>query len=177
MLSSHSIVSSFRTVRPCSPWGSRWVGHWRTIWSTVCSSAPRSQASEKAFPLLYQQERKCPTPVPSRLSRTQALLGRVALGHRCRCWRWKCGVLSGHLHSMDGWALRGADVQVPRHGVLETMLPHYDEAQQVGCLRERRTADVVTGPSLYDIATNVNQTCHYESNHCYPRWMCSPWAG
>jgi len=26
MLSSHSIVSLFRTVRPCSPWGGRWIG-------------------------------------------------------------------------------------------------------------------------------------------------------
>ena len=31
MLSSHSVVSSSSTVRPCSPWGGRWIGHWRTI--------------------------------------------------------------------------------------------------------------------------------------------------
>jgi len=30
VLSSHSIVSSSRTVRPCSQWGGRWIGHWRT---------------------------------------------------------------------------------------------------------------------------------------------------
>jgi len=23
---------------------------------------------------------------------------------------------------------------------------------------------------------NVNQTCQYESNYCYPRWMCSAWG-
>jgi len=40
-----------------------------------------------------------------------------------------------HLHSMDRWALRGAGVQAPRHGVLETVLLLWDEAQQVGCLR------------------------------------------
>ena len=40
VLNSHSIVSSFRTVRSCSPWGGRWIGHWRTTWSTVCSSEP-----------------------------------------------------------------------------------------------------------------------------------------
>jgi len=80
ILSSHSIVSSTRTVRPCSPWGGRWIGHWRTTWSTVCSSAPHSQATEEAIPYLYKQERKRPTPVQRRLSRTQALLGRVIPG-------------------------------------------------------------------------------------------------
>jgi len=50
VLSSHSVVSSSRTVRPCSPWGCRWIGHWRTTWSTVCS-APNSQAAEEAIPI------------------------------------------------------------------------------------------------------------------------------
>ena len=49
-LSSHSIVPSSRTVRPCSPWGGRWIGHWRTTWSTICSSVPQSQAAEGAIP-------------------------------------------------------------------------------------------------------------------------------
>ena len=53
---------------------------WRTTWSTVCSSAPHSQAAEEAIPHLYKQERKRPTPVRQRLSRTQALLGRVIPG-------------------------------------------------------------------------------------------------
>ena len=35
MLSSHSVVSSSRTVRPCSPQGGQWIGHWRRTWSTV----------------------------------------------------------------------------------------------------------------------------------------------
>jgi len=48
--------------------------------STVCSSAPHSQAAEEAIPHLYKQERKRPTPVRRRLSRTQALLGRVIPG-------------------------------------------------------------------------------------------------
>jgi len=39
------------------------------------------------------------------------------------------------LHSMDGWALRGADVQASWHGVLEIVWLHSDEAQQAGCLR------------------------------------------
>ena len=75
-----SIVSSSRTVRPCSPWGGRWIGHWRTTGSTVCSSAPHSQATEEAIPHLYKQERKRPTPVRRRLSWTQALPGRVIPG-------------------------------------------------------------------------------------------------
>jgi len=95
MLSSHSIVSSFRTVRSCSPWGSRywrtfgnwrtiwstvWIGHWRTTWSTVCSSAPHSQVAEEATPRLYRQGGKRPALTRRQWSRTQALLGRVAPG-------------------------------------------------------------------------------------------------
>jgi len=64
--------------------------------------------------------------------------------HVCCCqknwwvvvWRVQMGVSiwgAVHLHSMDGWALSGADVQAPRHGVLETVWLHCDEAQQVGC--------------------------------------------
>jgi len=77
MLSSHSIVSSSRTVRSCSPWGGRWIGHWRTTWSTCFYSAPHTQAAEVATTHLYRQESKRPTPVRRRFSRTQALLGRV----------------------------------------------------------------------------------------------------
>ena len=65
---------------PCSPWEGRWIGHWKTTWSRVCSSAPHSQAAEEAISHLYRQERKPPTPVRKRLSRTQALLGRVIPG-------------------------------------------------------------------------------------------------
>ena len=92
VLSSHSIVSSSRTVRPCSPWEGRWIGHWRTTWSTVCLSAPHSQTAEEATPYLYKQERKRPTSVRRWLRRTQALLGMVIPGG-CRCRGWKCGVL------------------------------------------------------------------------------------
>ena len=40
-----------------------------------------------------------------------------------------------HLNTMDGWALSGAGVQAPLHGVLETVWLHCDEAQRIGCLR------------------------------------------
>ena len=63
---------------PCSPWG-RWIGHWMTTWSTVCSSAPHSQAAEDILHL-YKQERKRPTPVRRRLSRTHTFLGRAIPG-------------------------------------------------------------------------------------------------
>ena len=79
----------------CSPWEGRWIGDWRTTWSTTCSSAPDSQAAEEAIPYLYKQERKRPTTVRRRLSRTQAHLGRVIPGGGCRCRGWKCGVLWG----------------------------------------------------------------------------------
>ena len=75
VLSIHWVVSTSWTVRPCSPWGGRWIGHWRTTWRAVCSSAPHSQAAEEAIPHLYKQERKRPTPVRRRLSRTQAVSG------------------------------------------------------------------------------------------------------
>ena len=87
VLSSHSTVSSCRTVRPCSPWGGRWIGHRWTTWSTVCSSAPHSQVAEKAISHLYKQ-----------LSRTQAFVGRVILGGGCRCRGWKCGVSHSAFH-------------------------------------------------------------------------------
>ena len=104
MLSSHSIVSSPRTVRPRSPWGCRWIGHWRTTWSTVCSSAPHSQATEETIPHLHKQEWKSPTPVRRRLRvwRFWAHLGRVIPGGG-RCRGWKCGVMWGcppTLHSI-----------------------------------------------------------------------------
>jgi len=42
-------------------------------WSTVCSSVPRSQVAEGAMPQLCKQERKRPTPVLRRLSRTHTV--------------------------------------------------------------------------------------------------------
>jgi len=43
------------------------------------SSAPHSHTTKEAMSHFYKQERKCPTPVRRRLSRTQALLGRAIL--------------------------------------------------------------------------------------------------
>ena len=62
--------------------------------STVCF-APHSQAAEEAISHLCRQERKRPTPVRRRLSRTQALLGRVIPGDVYRWLESKCGVLWG----------------------------------------------------------------------------------
>ena len=79
-MSSHSVVSSSRTVRP---WEGRWIGHWRTTWSTVCLSAPHSQTAEEAIPRLYKQERKRPTPVrvkPDPGSSWEGYSGRVGAG-------------------------------------------------------------------------------------------------
>jgi len=91
VLSSHSVVSSPRIVRPCSPWRSQWIGHWRTTWSTACFSAASSQAAEGAIPHFCKQERKRPTPVWRRLSQTNAVPGMTIPG-ACRCWGWKYGV-------------------------------------------------------------------------------------
>jgi len=53
----------------------------------VCSSAPDSQTADEAIPHLCKQERKLKIPVPRRLRRTQALLGRVPTGDGSRCWK------------------------------------------------------------------------------------------
>ena len=70
-------------------------GHWRTTWSTVCSFVPQSQAAEEVIPHLYRQEWKRPTPVRRRLSRMQAVLGRVIPGGWERCLESKSRVLWG----------------------------------------------------------------------------------
>jgi len=54
-----------------------WIGHSRTTWSTVCSSAPHSQVADETISHLYKQERKRPTPVRRRLSRTQTVPERI----------------------------------------------------------------------------------------------------
>jgi len=95
VLSNHSVVPSSRTVRTCSPWGGRWIGQWKTTSSTVGPSAPYSQSAEEAIPHLYKQERKRPTPMRRRLSRTQAFLGRVIRVGAWRCLESKCGDLWG----------------------------------------------------------------------------------
>jgi len=140
----------------------------------ACSSAPHSQAAGEAISHSYKQDRKRPTPVRRRLSRTQALLGRViskgwvpvsgmkvqslvglSAHSTLHWWSAQCAarvLLSDklmrrvrmvvsiwgavHLHSMYRWALIGAGVQASKQGVLETVLFHCNEAQQVGCLRE-----------------------------------------
>ena len=56
----------------------------------VYSSATHSQAAEEAITHLYKQERKRPALVRRRLSRTQAVLGRVIPGNGYRSRGWKC---------------------------------------------------------------------------------------
>ena len=136
VLSSHSDVSSSRTVRPCSPWGGRWTGHWRTTWSTACSSAPHSQAADEAMPHLYKQERKRPTPVRRRLNLTQAL-GRVIQEGGYRCWGWKCGVLHSTFH---WWS-----TQCPARMLLSDELMSCCAAGTNGCLDIRRRVSALDG--------------------------------
>jgi len=50
-----------------------------------CSSALHLQAAEETIPHVYKQERIRPTPVRTRLSRTQAVLWRAIPGGGCRC--------------------------------------------------------------------------------------------
>jgi len=178
MLSSHSVVSSSRTIRPCSPWGGRWIGHWRKTWSTVCSSAPHLQAAGEAIPRFVQAEAEtsdtgaeavkldtgpsleghsggvcagvgdenresCEFVRPLRiplairpLRRTYVVVVRWADEMLCGGYKWVfrfetpcvCTLWTG-----DRWVEQMSRLQW--HGVLETVWFHFDEAQQVGCLR------------------------------------------
>ena len=92
VLSSHSIVLLSRAVRPCSPWGGRWIEKWRTTWSTVCSSAPHSYAAEGTITHVSKQERQRPRAVRRRLRRTHSVLVRVIQESGCQCREWKYGV-------------------------------------------------------------------------------------
>ena len=69
-----------------------------------------------------------------------------------------------HLHSMDGWALSGADVQAPWHGALEAVRLHCDEAQQMGCLRELEGCPLV-------------QDAGIQSQFARRRWWRGRWGG
>jgi len=142
VLSSHSIVSLSRTVRPCSPWGGRWIGHWGTTWSTVCSSAPQSQAVEEALPHLYKQERKRPAPVQRRLSSTQALLGRIIPRVCVPVTGIKMRSLAGlSAHSAFHWWSAHCAARV----LLSEKLMSYCAAGTNGCLDLRRRASALGG--------------------------------
>ena len=72
MLRSHSIVSSSRSVRACSPWGGRWIGHWWTTWFVLLRRTHKSQ--------------KGPHPCPICLSRSGNVRSRFGdgwAGPRC----------------------------------------------------------------------------------------------
>ena len=71
LLSQHR-VSSFKTVRPHAPRGTRCMGHDIRTWSAVYSAAPHSQFDEGVRPHLCMGEWNRPTPVLKRLSLTQA---------------------------------------------------------------------------------------------------------
>ena len=142
MLISHSMTSSSRTVRPCSPWRGWWIGHWRITWSTVCSSAPHSQAAEKAIPNLYRQERKRPTPVRRRLSRTQALLWRVAtVGYLPVSGMKMRGLVGLSAHSAFHWWSAHCAARM----LLSDKLMSCCAADTNGCLHLRRRAFALDG--------------------------------
>jgi len=73
--SSHSIVSSSRTVRPCSPWEGRWIGHWKTTMVNGLISCATLTSCRSGHTPFVQTGQKRPTPVWRWLSRTQAVCG------------------------------------------------------------------------------------------------------
>ena len=72
MLISQHRVSSFKTVKPRAPCGTRCIGHAIRTWSLVFSGTPHLQFGEGARPHLCMDEWNCPTPVLKRLSFTEA---------------------------------------------------------------------------------------------------------
>ena len=96
---SHLANLSFTVSRPRIPFGWRYMGQDVITWSTVCSSAPHSQDAVEAMPHLCINDRKKPTPVWRRFSRTQAGLvspipgGRAFTSSKNECRR---KVLSRH---------------------------------------------------------------------------------
>ena len=79
---SHLTELSFTVSRPRIPFGWRYMGPDVKIWSAVCSSAPSSQEAVEAMPHLCIDDRKRPTPVRRRFSRTQAGFGSPVPGGR-----------------------------------------------------------------------------------------------
>ena len=75
VLGSHLAKLSFTASRSRIPFGWRYMGQDVIIWSAVCSCAPHSQDAVEAKHILCIDDRKRPTPVRRRFSRTQAGLG------------------------------------------------------------------------------------------------------
>jgi len=89
---------------------------------------------------LYKQERKRPTLVQRRLSRTQALLGKV-IQRGCQCREWKCGGLwdcPPTPHSIG-------DPRTARMLLLSDKLMRYCVAGTNGCLDLRCCAFALDG--------------------------------
>jgi len=177
MLSSHSVVSLSRTVRPCSPGGGRWIGHWRQHGRRFILLRHTHRPQRRPYPICTSRNGNVRHRCGGAYTGSKLFLGgsfRVYV-YLCRWWKswvlWGCppALLSiGNppttphvccccqtnwwvavqrvqmgvsiwgavlLHSMDGWALSGADAQAPWHGVLEIVWLQCDEAQQVEYLR------------------------------------------
>jgi len=116
VLSSHSIVSSSRTVRPYSSWEGWWIGH---------------------------SEWKHLTPVRRRLSRTHAVLGRVITGGRVPVSGmevWSLVRLSNH-SAFHRWSAQGAALLM----LLSDQLMSCCAAGTNGCLDLSRHAFPLSG--------------------------------
>jgi len=106
-----------------------------------------SQAAKEAVPHLYKQERKSPTPVRRRLSRTQVFLVRVIPGCGCRCRGWKCGVL---------WVVR--PLRIPL------------------VIRQVRRTYVVVGWTNEMICDGYKRVSRFEVPCICTRWMGEHWV-
>ena len=140
----HCLVVQNR--QSCAPWGGRRIGQWRTPRSTVSSSAPHSQIEEAAISCFCKQERKCPTPGQRRLSRTQAVLGRVIPGWWVPMSGMKMGSLVVFINhfAFHLWSAQSAArLLLSSHGMMG-----YCSATANGCLNLRCSV-FLPGPLLF----------------------------
>ena len=111
-------------------------------WSTVCSSAPHSQAAKEAIPYLYEQEKKHPTPMRRRLSRTQALLRRVVPGG----WVLLSGMKMRSLVGLAAYSVfHWWSAHCAARRLLSEKLMSCWAAGTNGCLHLRRRASALDG--------------------------------
>jgi len=78
-MSSHSIILSSRTVRPCTPrgWSSMdWTAEYNMVNTQRSALVRHTHSRKRGNTRLCKQERKIPTPVRRRLSWTKAIFGR-----------------------------------------------------------------------------------------------------
>ena len=115
MLSSHSVVSSSRTVRPCSTWGGRWIGGQHGRRFVLLPHTHRPQ--RRPYPICTSRSGNVRHRCGGGWAGNRLFLGGSFLEGGYRCLEIKCGVLQGCRpppHSTDDRPLHRTYVVVVR---------------------------------------------------------------